>query len=150
MVAVHCLECTIFHGTRQVFFYFRLVVFRILYKSRCCRPTDASSLRRMSRIVIPSRLTCTNARMIWMFTCIACSLLRTLESIATPCSVNSLAFLENFKDVTDCDILRISSLVFCASSICVHPRAFRSLRMVCPMVANRIATHKSAFCIFMP
>jgi hypothetical protein len=35
----------------------------------------------------------------------ACSLLRTPESIATPCYLKTLTFLENFKDVTLCDIL---------------------------------------------
>jgi hypothetical protein len=56
----------------------------------------------------------TNARMISMFTAIALALFKTLDSIATPCSVNArVAFLRPPRlgsfEVTDCDFKLLSS-----------------------------------------
>src|SRR5437667_3874325 len=49
----------------------------------------ASILRARSRFVSISRRSCTNVRMIAMLTATARALRRTLDSIATPCSVNA-------------------------------------------------------------
>ena len=79
-----------------------------------CFPTRASSssnFRASSRFVSNIPLSFTNARMIAIFTYTARSLFSTLESMATPSSVNAWTCFENFrpdKDVTDCDILAIS------------------------------------------
>ena len=49
----------------------------------------AANLRLSSSFVSNICRKCTKARMMAMFTSIACSLFKTLESIATPCSVNA-------------------------------------------------------------
>ena len=76
------------------------------------RSRSASLLTRSFCRDIVSRSR-TNARMMAILTAIARSLLRTLESIATPCSVNALTLRAclMFEHVTICDMSRISSRV---------------------------------------
>jgi hypothetical protein len=77
------------------------------------RSSDAS-LRASSSWVARMRLSLTNIRMISMFTNVARLLLRTLESMATPCSVNAYGRVLRPPqiDVTICDFkLANSSLV---------------------------------------
>src|SRR5437588_11133640 len=69
-----------------------------------------SILLARSALLSIRRRSWTNVRMIAMFTCTARELRRTLESIATPCSVKAkgryLTFWPRFK-VTFCDLERL-------------------------------------------
>ena len=75
--------------------------------------SSSSSRRESSTFEASIWRSLTKALMISMLTETARLLRSTLESMATPCSVNAVTRLENFslEDVTICDIPSISSLL---------------------------------------
>ena len=76
--------------------------------------SSSSNRRAKSRWLKMISRNLAKARMICMLTWMALGLLKTLESMATPCSVKTVTALENFRvsclaeDVTNCDTLLIS------------------------------------------
>lgn len=68
-----------------------------------------------SLLTSAARRSLTNARMIEMFTLIAVGLRKTLESIATPCSVKTCGrnrrppWLARKLEVTNCDLKTVTS-----------------------------------------